>query len=57
MNARSQYLDKASACADATKKARDSAERVALLQVGQCFVLLADYVAARQEQGNGPSGG
>jgi hypothetical protein len=51
MTTRSQYLDKANECADAAKKARDSAERVALLQVSQCFILLSDYVAARQEHG------
>jgi hypothetical protein len=51
MSTRSQYLNKANACADAAKKARDPAERVALLQVSQCFILLADYVAARQEHG------
>jgi hypothetical protein len=49
MSTRSQYLNRANACADAAKKARDPAERVALLQVSQCFILLADYVAARQE--------
>jgi hypothetical protein len=51
MATRSQYLNKANDCADAAKKARDAAERVALLQVSQCFILLADYVAARQEHG------
>ena len=51
MNTRSQYLNKANACADAAKKARDPAERLALLQVSQCFILLADYVAARQDHG------
>jgi hypothetical protein len=51
MTTQSHYLSKANACADAAKKARDPAERVALLQVSQCFILLADYVAARQEQG------
>jgi len=51
MNTRSQYLNKANGCADAAKKARDPAERVALLQVSQCFILLADYVGARQEHG------
>ena len=56
MTARSQYLSKANDCADAVKKARDPAERVALLQVSQCFVLLADYVAARQEHGTAHRG-
>jgi hypothetical protein len=51
MSTRSQYLNKANACADAAKKARDPAERLALLQVSQCFILLADYVAAREEHG------
>ena len=51
MSTWSQYLNKANGCADAAKKARDPAERVALLQVSQCFILLADYVAARQEHG------
>src|SRR4029077_18788099 len=37
MTTRSQYLNKANDCADAAKKARDPAERVALLQVSQCF--------------------
>ena len=49
MCTRSHYLKKANTCADAAKKAGDPAERVALLQVSQCFILLADYVAARQE--------
>jgi hypothetical protein len=56
MSTRSQYLNKANACADAAKKARDLAERVALLQVSQCFILLADYVAARQEHGTAHRG-
>jgi hypothetical protein len=38
------------------KKARDPAERVALLQVSQCFILLADYVAARQAHGTAHPG-
>ena len=56
MSTRSQYLNKANACADAAKKAHDPAERVALLQVSQCFILLADYVAARQEHGTAHRG-
>jgi hypothetical protein len=56
MSTRSQYLNKANACADAAKKARDPAERVALLQVSQCFILLADYVAARPEHGTAHRG-
>lgn len=51
MSTRSYYLSKAKACADAAQKARDPAERVALLQVSQCFILLADYVAQREEYG------
>jgi hypothetical protein len=51
MGTRSYYLKKANACADAAKKAREPAERVTLLQVSLCFILLADYVAARQEHG------
>jgi len=51
MSTRSHYLKKANTCADAAKTARDPAERVALLQVSQCFILLADYVGARQEHG------
>jgi hypothetical protein len=42
MSTRSCYLNKANACADAAKEARDPGERVALLQVSQCFILLAD---------------
>jgi hypothetical protein len=53
---RSQYLNKANDCADAAKKARDPAERVALLQVSRCFIVLADYVAARQEHGTAHRG-
>ncbi len=56
MNTRSQYLNKANGCADAAKKARDPAERVALLQVSQCFILLADYVAAQRELGTAHRG-
>ena len=56
MSTRSQYLNKANACAGAAKNARDPAERVALLQVSQCFILLADYVAARQEHGTAHRG-
>jgi hypothetical protein len=51
MNAQSRYLNKAMACADAAEMARDPAERAALLQVSQCFILLADYVAKRREHG------
>ena len=56
MTMRGQYLNKASDCADAAKKARDPAERIALLQVSQCFILLADYAAARQEHGTAHRG-
>jgi hypothetical protein len=56
MTTRSQYLNKASDCADAAKKACDPAERVALLQVSRCFILLADYIAARQEHGTAHRG-
>jgi hypothetical protein len=56
MATRSQYLNKANDCADAAKKAREPAERVALLQVSQCFILLSDYVAARQEHGSAHRG-
>jgi hypothetical protein len=56
MTTRSQYLNKANDCASAAKKARDPAERVALLQVSQCFILLADYVAARHERGTARRG-
>jgi hypothetical protein len=56
MSTRSHYLKKANTCADAAKTARDPAERVALLQVSQCFILLADYVAARQEHGTAHRG-
>jgi hypothetical protein len=51
MTTRNQYLSKANACADAAQKARDPAERLALLQVSQCFMLLAKYVADRQDHG------
>jgi hypothetical protein len=51
MTTRSRYLNRANDCADAAKRARDPAERVALLQVSRCFILLADYVAERQEHG------
>jgi hypothetical protein len=47
----SVYLKKAQACADAAEMAHDPAERAALLQVSQCFILLADYVAKRLEHG------
>ena len=56
MSTRSHYLKNANTCADAAKTARDPAERVALLQVSQCFILLADYVAARQEHGTAHRG-
>jgi hypothetical protein len=48
MSTRSQYLSKANACADAAQKVHDPAERLALLQVSRCFMLLAKYVADRQ---------
>jgi hypothetical protein len=48
MTTRSHYLNKANECANAAKKTRDPAERVALLQVSQCFILLADYIAAQE---------
>lgn len=57
MTTRRHYLNKANDCADAAKQARDPAERVALLQMSQCFILLADYVAARQEHGTAHPGG
>ena len=51
MNIRSRYLDKAKACADAAERAREPAERIALLQLSRCYVRLADYVATREERG------
>jgi hypothetical protein len=51
MNIRRVYLDKAKACADAADRAREPAERVALLRLSYCYVRLADYVATLQEHG------
>ncbi len=51
MTPRSHYLNKAKACVDAAEKVGDPAERAALLRVSACYVLLSDYVAARQERG------
>jgi hypothetical protein len=42
-------VPKAKACAQAAERARAPAERIALLQVSQCLILLAKYVANRQE--------
>jgi hypothetical protein len=56
MTTRSEYLNKANDCANAAKKSRDPAERVGLLQVSQCFILLAGYAAARQEHGTAHRG-
>ena len=47
----SVYLKKAQACADDAGIARDPPERAALLQMSQCLILLADYVATRREHG------
>jgi hypothetical protein len=52
----SAYLKKAQACADAAEAVRDPAERAALVQVSQCFILLADYVAKRREHGTAHRG-
>jgi hypothetical protein len=56
MSTRSQYLSKANACADAAQKVHDPAERLALLQVSRCFMLLAEYVADRQDHGTAHRG-
>lgn len=49
MNRQSHYLDKARACADAAKEAHDPGERIALLQLSQRFILLAEHAARCQE--------
>jgi hypothetical protein len=51
MSRESHYLDKAKACADASKKAHDPSERVELLRLSQRFILLAEHVARCQEHG------
>jgi hypothetical protein len=51
MTTRSQYLNKANDRRDPPKSARSCRGGVALLQVSQCFILLAEYVAARHEHG------
>ena len=51
MDSPSPYLQKAQACADAAETARDPAERAALVQICKCYMLLAEYVATRREQG------
>ena len=51
MTTRSHYLDKAKACAQASKEAHDPRERVELLQLSQRFILLAEHAARSEEHG------
>ena len=45
------YVKKAQECVDAAEKIADPDERAALLKVASCHLLLAHYVAARQDHG------
>jgi len=49
MSTRIEYLNKARACTEAAEKVHDSAEQVALLKASACYMMLADYAAARGE--------
>ena len=47
MTTRDIYMRKAQACVAAAEKLRDPAEREALIKVGTCYMMLAEYVGAR----------
>jgi hypothetical protein len=51
MSGRSQYVNKAKACLDAEEEALEFNERVELLELGQCFILLVEHVARCEEHG------
>jgi hypothetical protein len=51
MSTRASYINKAADCLRAANKVRDPAERLTLVHIADRYVLLADYVAARQDQG------
>ena len=45
------YTDKADECLVAAENTSDPAERAALVKIAGCYLLLADYVSARQDHG------
>jgi hypothetical protein len=51
MTSRNFYLNRAKHCSAAAETISDQAERLALSKIAQSYMLLADYVAARQEHG------
>jgi len=51
MSGPNDYLSKAKACADAANEALDPSDRVELLQVSRCFVLLAEHAAGCRRHG------
>jgi hypothetical protein len=51
LSTRDLYMNRANTCLGAAEVVFDPAERAALTKVAACYVMLADYVAARQERG------
>jgi hypothetical protein len=45
------YIKKARDCLQAADKIADPSERAAMLKIVGCYLLLADYVEARQNHG------
>ena len=54
MPSRDNYRSKAKACLDAGEATRDPKERLAMLQVAQGYLKLADHAAARHDRGAAP---
>jgi hypothetical protein len=57
MTTRDTYMKKAQACVAAAEMLHDPAEREAMLKVGVCYVMLADYVSARLDHATAHRGG
>jgi len=51
MSGRSHYLDEAKACLDTEEEALELNECVDLLELSQCFILLAEHIARCEEHG------
>jgi len=51
MSTGGSYADRADECLVAAENISDPAERAALVKIAGCYLLLADYVSGRHDQG------
>jgi hypothetical protein len=51
MSSRELYLNRPKACVSAANAVADPSEQMALMKIAQSYMLLADYIANRQEHG------